>query len=266
MAESEFIRQKREREFQARVLVAVEKPKHGRLWAALNSRFFSLVVIGLFATSISGYFTHYQQCVTEANKDGDKYVRLGAELSLRHGFIATMVADAKDIGEITTGLSRASGFRAEFKETRLEELSEERQSFVRKIDFGAVSGLLQRRQERFLIERNQLYSQGINPDSIDYAFSGIISKPFSNETLENVQRYTKLAFNDSPEKFLDDFRLVEANCSLTTIFKGILGFPKKTLKALYHEYTMQPDSQAPPTRVVGPPYAGRTIHVYSLDE
>ena len=68
MLESELQRQKRERNFQQRVLNAVEAPKRNRFLAVINSAFFLWCISALFLTVGGGYLTNHQQCVREADQ------------------------------------------------------------------------------------------------------------------------------------------------------------------------------------------------------
>lgn len=72
MKENEFQRRQREREFQRRVLAALEKPPGNRFWAVLNSG----IVIWLLSTSVivlgGGYITSHLQCLKDANQLIDK--------------------------------------------------------------------------------------------------------------------------------------------------------------------------------------------------
>jgi hypothetical protein len=99
MADSEFLRQKREREFQQRVLSAVEKPKESRAWKFVNSGIFLWGLSVAVITIGGGYITNHQQCMRDADRLIERREHLTREIWARKLAFERAVADAKSIQE-----------------------------------------------------------------------------------------------------------------------------------------------------------------------
>src|SRR5882757_2162949 len=99
---TESLRERREREFQNRVLKAIEKerPKTNRFLSLINSRLFAAVVLGSFAAVIGGYFTHYQQCISDAERIGEAWSRRTREAMTRQESLALAIKNAQTLDEI----------------------------------------------------------------------------------------------------------------------------------------------------------------------
>jgi hypothetical protein len=93
------LRQKREREFQRRVLAAVERPKRGRLLAIINSSFFIWLMSVLFLTIGGSYVTNHRQCLDDAEKIISRREHLRQELRSRDVDYYRRVAKANTLQE-----------------------------------------------------------------------------------------------------------------------------------------------------------------------
>lgn len=99
MADNEFLRQKREREFQQRVLAAVEKPKENRGWKFVNS---GIVIWGLSVALITiggGYITNHQQCMRDADQLIERRDHLTSEIWSRNLAFEAAVDAAETMSE-----------------------------------------------------------------------------------------------------------------------------------------------------------------------
>jgi hypothetical protein len=97
MADNEFLRRRRERQFQEHVLANIGKPASNRSLAVLNSPFF-IWLLTLVVLAIGGaYFTRMQQCVGEAEQVMEKRERLETEMDNRRNAIARLVERATSL-------------------------------------------------------------------------------------------------------------------------------------------------------------------------
>ena len=102
MLDNEFLRQKREREFQKQVLSGLDKPRGSRLTGLLNSPF-TLWLLSLLVVTVGGaYFTTRNQCYQDADRFIDNYEKLAVELRLRQAHIRDSVAKAKSGDHLLT--------------------------------------------------------------------------------------------------------------------------------------------------------------------
>ena len=83
----EEIRNRREREFQSRLLAAAEKQKANWLWTIVNSRLFSVIVLGTLGALISVYISHRQECLRDFHKHVELFESLTEELTSRLDFV-----------------------------------------------------------------------------------------------------------------------------------------------------------------------------------
>lgn len=93
--ENDFLRQKREREFQERIIASLEKPKGNRFWAFINSAIFIWFLSATVLAMGGGYITNHQQCLHDAEQIIDRRARLGLELAGRQRAFNDTVQQAK---------------------------------------------------------------------------------------------------------------------------------------------------------------------------
>jgi hypothetical protein len=115
---------KTEREFQRRVLGAIEKPKTNGFWATLNRPFTLWAMSLVLLTAGSAYFNTYQQCQKDAQDEIAKFTKLQRELYEREQHIREAIVAGRSIAEINRSLSQPYSFYAEFSSYRFPELRE----------------------------------------------------------------------------------------------------------------------------------------------
>lgn len=129
----EWLRQKHEREFQTRLLKALEKPKRHWFFRLVNSPSFLWLATALLITLGGAYLTNYQQCDREASAIADSYSRLKTEINGRIEYIQGIFKDAKTLAEIREALSKPFPWKyAEFRDKTLFELQELRRRAARR--------------------------------------------------------------------------------------------------------------------------------------
>jgi hypothetical protein len=95
MVESELQREKREKDFQKRVLQALEKPTRGRISAIINSGFFLWLMSAVFLALGGSFFTNHQQCMRDAELLIDRHEHLRVEMRYRNAMEVNERAEAK---------------------------------------------------------------------------------------------------------------------------------------------------------------------------
>ena len=104
MREGEFLRERREREFQAKVLDALDKQKNNRFLSIINSAAFLWFLSALFVTAGGSYYTKYQECARQADETIDKFQHLNEELYIRRKAIFQAISDGANMDAIRTSI------------------------------------------------------------------------------------------------------------------------------------------------------------------
>lgn len=153
MAKSDFLAQKRQREFEQRVMAAVEKPKESRLWALLNKPF-TLWILSLFLISVFGsYISAYQQCRKDAEDEIERATKISRELFQRETTIQKIILTKSNVNEMTQELAKPDSYYPEFSGLQIEALLETYASFLNRV-LDLKSTPVTKEEERFL----QFYS------------------------------------------------------------------------------------------------------------
>lgn len=122
LPQSEQERLEQEREFQARLLAALEKPPINRFFRVINSPSFLWAMTAIFIVLGSAYLNAYQSCVADANAVIDTYLKIEKELSERENYVRSAVNRAKNVVDIANSLHDCRSFYKEFKEHSSREL------------------------------------------------------------------------------------------------------------------------------------------------
>lgn len=105
MRENETQQQNREREFQNRVLAALEKPKRNRFLAFINAPAF-LWLLSVIVLSIGGtYYTNYKQCMADAESLDRDFRSARLKLLGRQFALIPSMLKAKSFEELRTLLN-----------------------------------------------------------------------------------------------------------------------------------------------------------------
>ena len=149
MADNQFLRQKRDREFQQRVLAAVEKPKSPWIIRFINAPSFLWLMSSIVLAAGVFYYSAYQQCLKDAHDQISSYTRLSRELSEREQLTREIILKAKSVAELRTALPKVE-FYPEFKGHKFSVLYKAYNDFpYRIIDFPSPpDGLTDERARR----------------------------------------------------------------------------------------------------------------------
>jgi len=104
--ENEVVRQKREREFQARVLAAVEKPKRNRFLAIINAPIFLWLISAIARSFGSMVYQARQQCVQESGALIMSQLRTQSEINERVSYFKQAVLSAKTAKQLQDTLRK----------------------------------------------------------------------------------------------------------------------------------------------------------------
>jgi hypothetical protein len=126
----EHLRLRREREFQSRVLAALERPKRGKLAAFVNSPFFLWLLSIVFVTMGSIYFNTQQQCLRDARQIADNYKRIVDELGIKKFAIYYSVMQARSMEDVRKTMRSLPWLYSDLRERSLRQLDKEMDDIV----------------------------------------------------------------------------------------------------------------------------------------
>jgi hypothetical protein len=230
MAESEFLRQKREREFQARMLAATEKPRASRILRIVNAPFFLWFLSATFITVGGAYFTTRQQCVAEAEKIADQYEKLGVEIERRETYIFHTLETHNTAASMRAALSQIREHYSDFHSRPLFELIEQRDKLLERIDTSPFEQT-KRENDAFLANfREKLSNAGGRVDIFEPIFRGESPTELQDVDIEALRLYAKAAELHLRGSFSNMFKIAEPACSFLTVTDiAITGQRKKFL-------------------------------------
>lgn len=131
--ENKVMRHKREREFQARVLAKVEKPKENQFWALLNKPFtlwfFSLILVSIFGS----YLSAYQQCRKDADDEIERGTKIARELFQRELRIKTIILTSNTVAEMRQEIAKPNSYYPELSGLSLDILEETYTSLMNRV-------------------------------------------------------------------------------------------------------------------------------------
>lgn len=118
------LRDKYERDFQARVLAALEKPqpKRSRFLAFINSPAFLWSLSVFVLTAGGGIYSTYKQCISDSKQVLNTYMRLRFEISYREDKIATQIQNAKTMDDVRKSVDSRAYFSPDYKDRAITEL------------------------------------------------------------------------------------------------------------------------------------------------
>jgi hypothetical protein len=224
MADS--LRERREREFRNRVLKAIEKerPKPNRFWALINSRLFTAIVLGSFVAVIGGYFTHYQQCISDAERIGEAWSRRTREAMTRQESLGWVIKNAKTLDEIRS--FKAPTVYSELKDKPLFEVLRERNQFAPFIDLSATKSI-----------PSDAAIPGRPYNAWEYVRYGRIAagtlRPEIQESeLPDIKDFVERYFGELEDAYSREFRVwLYPRCDLKTVLPTLIGKRTKILEA-----------------------------------
>jgi hypothetical protein len=213
---NDHLRDKREADFQKRVLKALELPKPSR-WSFLNSRLFSVLVLGVIGTVGSIYFTSYQKCAADAERLTEAWSRLTREAMERHTALAWTVTQAKSIDDFRN--IKYPNVYSEMKDKSLWEVLREKQQISRRIDFSPTANMRTSTSDG----ADTKYSAN---DLMRYGTIGVGNVPpdIDDSELENVRSFLQRYLSATFVGYRKDLRIwLHPNCSFANVAKSIVG-------------------------------------------
>jgi hypothetical protein len=183
MRQSEFLREKREREFYARVLGALEKPNSNRLLAIVNSAAFLWLLSALLITSGGSYFTKYQECARQADEIIDKFQRLNEELYIRRKAIFQAISDSGSIDAIRSSIKELPSIYVDLKPRTIRDLDAEFRKLNARIDHSQLDGLF----TRLHVNDPTVTAQQMN--MYGSIALGIVEKSWPDSGLDNLKYF-----------------------------------------------------------------------------
>jgi hypothetical protein len=136
LSKQDEIRNRREREFQTRLLAAAEKPAapdRSSVWKALNSPIVIWLLSAALITTVGSYITTQQQCLREADRLIEQYDKLLTEMKLRTDHVALSVTSAKTPNDLQSQLANVPTGYSDLKAKSIIDLSSELQRIIRRV-------------------------------------------------------------------------------------------------------------------------------------
>ncbi len=228
----EEIRNRRDREFQARMLAAVEKPKPSAIWRILDSRLLSALLLGFLGAIIGGYYTNYQQCVTDASQLIEKRERLGREMLVRREAVQTRISHVSTAAELREALATPRPFSyAEYSTWSHFELLRE----FNKID-GRTDWLGTELNKRLALRRELDLWEQIQDGQMGDIFSGQLNPYIDDGFVSQVKLFVKREADYSRGRSALDTMIDYApTCGLRTLLSRMAGNHPKIISASLSE-------------------------------
>jgi hypothetical protein len=109
-----------DRDFQRRVLAAIEKPQKSRIIAIINSSFFIWLLSAIFLTLGSFFLSARRECTDKAEKFVTDYAKLNSELLGRR---ASLVAAIKASNKMDDVKAASKTLRASSEHVMIQSIS-----------------------------------------------------------------------------------------------------------------------------------------------
>jgi len=130
MRDKEILREKRDREFQARVLAALERPKKARVIAIINSGFFLWLISALFLTFGSAIYQARQTCTSESAARKENLRLVQEEITDRVLYFVDAVDKTKTPEDLFGAIRARKPFYDQFRQKTLFDLTEEQRTIT----------------------------------------------------------------------------------------------------------------------------------------
>ena len=211
----------REREFYAKVIGALEKPKGSRFLAIINSAALLWFLSALFITVGGSYLTKYQECARQADDVIEKFQRINEELYVRRRAISQVISDSSGMDTIRSGIKDLPSIYVELKPRTLPDLD---------ADFRKLNGRIDHSRLDDLFARLRVNDPTVTPVQMNTFGSiavGFIAKAWPDSALENL-KYFAHRYQVSFDRGYLAVRNTEffPNCSFSTVSKLMLSTTK----------------------------------------
>jgi hypothetical protein len=219
LAENEFLRQKREREFQQKVLAALDKPAANKLWTIVNSRLFSVIVLGVLGAAIGAYFTQSQQCLRDSDQLSERWYRLTREVYTRHEALFHVVRSAKSVSEVRAQLNQLQSVYADLRDRSLFDLTRERRLINDRIDFAATTDMIWKSKER-----PEVYFSAGALMRYGSILLGVLERDIADQEIDKLREYVAKRFQTVFFEFSVERNIkLSPRCSFITVTQSLFG-------------------------------------------
>jgi hypothetical protein len=221
---NDFLRNKRDIEFQKRVIAALDRSKPSRWWAFFNSRVFSVLALGMFGAVGSIYFANYHQCHRDADRMSESWYRLTREAMTRHEALWWIIKDAKGLDDLRN--FRSPSVYSEMKDKTLWEILREKRHIARRIDFSATRDIQPSKPRPSSgYSMNELFRYGKVP-------VGLVPPELSDEELPQIKAFSEKYLNIIFYDYTRDLRLyILPKCGLLNVLKSVIGKPTTIMES-----------------------------------
>jgi hypothetical protein len=207
------LRGKRDREFQARILAALEKPKKRRCLAIINSPIVIWMLTVIFITVGTGYYTTYRQCVADARQILSVNGNYGVEIRHRQDEIVNAIGEAVTVADLRKALEKKTYFISDLKDKSMIELQATYRDAYLRIDRSGIDAT----PERTLIS-SPLFAR------FSVIFSGYLPPTLSDADLPDLKKYAAVISASNQAILLRELTTVyEVGCTPSNVGLIALG-------------------------------------------
>jgi hypothetical protein len=143
--ENDYLRQKRERDFQNRVLAAVEKPRRNRFIAFINAPIILWLLSAIGISFLPAVYQARQQCSQVSDTLVTNQFRTQDEINSRIFYFKDAVLSAQSATQLQEILNKRKSSYAEFKTKTLADLLEDTSKIYGYVSLEDMRTLLQQR-------------------------------------------------------------------------------------------------------------------------
>lgn len=221
MRDNEFLRRKREREFQQRLLTAIEKPKSHWIWRLINAPIFIWLMTVTLLTLGGAYIGAYQQCIRDGQDEILKFKRLARELYQREYAIRQVIINNNSIEEIRRALPKSYHFYSDFNGHKTVALVSAYHDLLSRI-IGYNYGVRIGKHEDYLIGR--------------VLFDGHLPDDLTNGQLAALKKSTEsLSYNlIDDDLFFDVLGTLRPACGLANLKDRMINGPEARIVQLFN--------------------------------
>ncbi len=242
MSDGDIGRQEQEREFQRRVLAAIEGPKRNRFIRVINAPIIIWFLTLLFVVVAGGLYTNYRACIADSKQLINAHNLYRNEINYREDKIAEAIQVAKTIADVRKAIASRPFENPDLKDRPIAELLGKYRTAYLRID-GHVGGI----DGNPILEQSPLYQKYrillwgyLDPKATDADLPDL--KAFADQVravyvVSFLQRLTTIA---------------EIHCSLANVFLISLGESPITVREIDTKSAAQVERLSHPIDLLPP--------------
>lgn len=221
MSDGEPQQQERDRDFQQRLLAAVEKPKPNRFFKFINAPLFLWALSVAFVTAGGSYFTERTECLRNAEDVAGRYAKISHELFVRRASINQIILKAGSVNDIRVGLGNLKALQPEYSSRMIPDLDAEYLRLYAQIRFTTADPLADTLKALDPLMSDEHFTRY---NAINY---GALLQSISDAELPAIKRFYERMNKDGDKIIIRNTHLsFSPSCSLATWVHGLISDSK----------------------------------------